>query len=205
MRFIATRTSGKKACAWDFLLFGESRGMDAVHDQKVRLMRLPFRAAAFVVVICVAILGMSGMREWNSRADTLVDAEGDLTNLARSPVQHADDSFDLLDDSIVGSVSRLEMDGAAPATAAKLKNILASRKAASNRISGFAILDENGNWLASSSGAKGQNLSDREFFRRHQQSTDRDPFIGRPVKSLSGEWITTVSRRFNHAEKTVAA
>ena len=167
--------------------------------QRTGLMRLPFRAAAFVVLLCVAILGMSGLREWNLRAATLQAAKVELANLARSLIQHAEDSFDLLDASILGAVGRLETDGATPATLAKLQDIFAARKAASQRISGFAIVDENGDWLASS-GATGKSLGDREFFRHHLQSTDRDAFIGRPVKSLSGEWVMTVSRRFNHRD-----
>jgi diguanylate cyclase (GGDEF)-like protein/PAS domain S-box-containing protein len=167
--------------------------------QRAGLMRLPFRAAAFVVLVCVAILGMSGLREWNLRAATLQAAKVELANLARSLIQHAEDSFDLLDASILGAVGRIETDGATPATLAKLQDIFVARKAASERISGFAIVDENGDWLASS-GATGKSLGDREFFRHHLQSTDRDAFIGRPVKSLSGEWVMTVSRRFNHRD-----
>jgi len=166
-------------------------------------MRLPFRAAAFVALVCVAILGMSGLREWNLRAATLQAAKVELANLARSLIQHAEDSFDLLDASILGAVGRLETDGTKPATLAKLQDIFVARKAASERISGFAIVDENGDWLASS-GASGKNLSDREFFRHHLQSTDPGAFIGRPVKSLSGEWIVTVSRRFNHRDGSFA-
>src|ERR1700722_19578007 len=164
--------------------------------QRTGLMRLPFRAAAFVVLLCVAILGMSGLREWNLRAATLQAAKVELANLARSLIQHAEDSFDLLDASILGAVGRLETDGATPATLAKLQDIFVARKAASERISGFAIVDENGDWLAAS-GATGKSLGDREFFRHHLQSTDRAPFIGHPTKSLNGEWVTTVSRRFN--------
>src|SRR5580704_7063769 len=171
--------------------------------QRTGLMRLPFRAAAFVVLLCVAILGMSGLREWNLRAATLQAAKVELANLARSLIQHAEDSFDLLDASILGAVGRLETDGATPATLAKLQDIFAARKAASNRVSGFAIVDDNGNWLASS-GARGQSLDDREFFRHHLQSTDPGAFIGRPVKSLTGEWVMTVSRRFNHRDGSFA-
>ncbi len=144
------------------------------------------------------------MREWNSRTDDLRDAEGNLANLARSLVQHADDTFDLLDASILGAVSRLEADGATPATLAKLQNIFVSRKAASKRVNGLAIVDENGDWLASSGGV-GKNVSDREFFRHHEQSTDPGAFVGRPVRNIvNGEWIITLSRRFNYRDGSFA-
>ena len=177
--------------------------MDVV-VHKAGLMRLPFRAAAFVALVCVAILGMSSVREWSAREATLKVAEVDLANLARSLTQHADDSFDLLDTSILGAVSRLESDGMSPATLSKLQDVLVARKAASQRVSALGIVDEHGDWLASS-GVIGKNLSGREYFRHHQQSTDRDAFIGHPVKSsMSGEWVVTVSRRFNHSDGSFA-
>jgi len=177
--------------------------MDAA-PHKIGLSRLPFRAAAFVALVCVAILGMSATREWSAREATLKVAEVQLANLARSLIQHAEDSFDLLDTSILGAVSRLETDGTSPAIISKLQDVLVARKAASKRVSALAIVDEHGDWLASS-GAMGKNLSDREYFRHHMQSTDRDAFIGHPVKSsMNGEWVVTVSRRFNHPDGSFA-
>ena len=177
--------------------------MDAA-PLKIGLARLPFRAASFVALVCVAILGMSAAREWSAREAALKVAEVDQANLARSLTQHAEDSFDLLDTSILGAVSRLETDGTDPRTLSKLRDILVARKAASKRVSGLGIVDEHGDWLASS-GVMGKNLGDREYFRHHQQSTDRAIFIGRPVKSsMSGEWVVTLSRRFNHPDGSFA-
>jgi diguanylate cyclase (GGDEF)-like protein/PAS domain S-box-containing protein len=176
----------------------------SVAPNKTSLSRLPFRAAAFVALVCVAILGMSGWREWSAREASLKSAEVDLTNLARSLTQHADDSFDMLDNSIIGSVSRLETDGTGRETLAKLRAVLVARKAASNRIHGIIVCDENGDWLASS-GAMGGNLSDRSDFQHHKQSADRDLFIGPTIKSnIKGEWVTTLSRRFNHPDGSFA-
>lgn len=171
---------------------------------KVGLTRLPFRAAASVALICVVILGASGLREWNSRAVRLKTAEVDMANLAHSLTQHAEDSLDLMDTGIVGVVSRLETDGTGPETISKLRKVLVARKDGLKRIYGIVICDENGNWLVSS-GALGANLADREFFQHHKQSTARDPFIGHPIKSrLDGDWIITVSRRFDHPDGSFA-
>ena len=147
---------------------------------------------------------MSGWREWTAREASLKAAEVDLTNLARSLTQHADDSFDMLDISIVGALSRLETDGTGLATLAKVRDILIARKAASKRIHSIIAYDENGDWLVSS-GAMGSNLSDRGHFQHHKQSPERGVFIGHPVQGItSGEWITTVSRRFNHPDGSFA-
>jgi diguanylate cyclase (GGDEF)-like protein/PAS domain S-box-containing protein len=161
-------------------------------------------AAAFVVSICIGILGLSGWREWASREGTLRTAEVEVSNLARSLIQHADDSFDLLDASIIGIVSRLEIYGLGPDTISKLSRILEARKAGLPRIHGIVVCDENGNWLAAS-GPLGPNLRDRAYFIHHKQSEVRTAFIGRPVKSSTRDsWIITVSRRINHPDGSFA-
>lgn len=159
--------------------------------------RLPLRAAAFVVLTCATILGVCGWREWAARDAVLKSAETEMANVARSLTQHAEDSLDLLDTGVVGVVSRLEMDGTEPATIAKLRNLMETRKKAMERVHSFAIIDDEGNWLTAP-GTIASTLSDDAFFRHHQLSPKREPFVGHPVKSqLDGEWVVTLSRRFN--------
>jgi diguanylate cyclase (GGDEF)-like protein/PAS domain S-box-containing protein len=171
---------------------------------KAGLSRLPIWTAAFVALICVGILGLSGWREWNSRASDLKNAEIEMANLARSLTQHAEDTFDLLDSSIIGVATRLELEGTGPAAISGLQIILESRKAGLKRIHGLFIYDESGRCLATS-GLAGPNISDREYFHHHMQSASRDALIGNPVKRRpGGGWITTVSRRFNHPDGSFA-
>jgi diguanylate cyclase (GGDEF)-like protein/PAS domain S-box-containing protein len=168
-----------------------------VASQRAGWSRLPLRAAAFVVLTCATILGVSGWREWAARDAVLKGAETEMANVARSLTQHAEDSLDLLDSGVVGVVSRLEMDGTEPATIAKLRNLLEARKKAMERVHSLAIIDDQGNWLTSP-GTIASTLSDDAFFRHHQLSPKREPYVGRPVKSLlDGEWVVTLSRRFN--------
>ncbi|MGY3079960.1 diguanylate cyclase (GGDEF)-like protein/PAS domain S-box-containing protein [Bradyrhizobium sp. LM6.10] len=170
--------------------------MNAV-TQRAGWSRLPLRAAAFVALTCAAILGLSGWREWAARDAVLKGAETEMANVARSLTQHAEDSLDLLDSGVVGVVSRLEMDGTEPATVAKLRTLLEARKKAMERVHSLAIIDDHGNWLTSP-GTIGSTFNDDAFFRYHQLSPKREPHIGRPVKSLlDGEWVVTLSRRFN--------
>ncbi|MCP3391714.1 diguanylate cyclase [Bradyrhizobium sp. CCGB12] len=169
----------------------------SVAAQRAGWSPLPLRAAAFVVLTCATILGVSAWREWAARDAVLRGAETEMANVARSLTQHAEDSLDLLDSGVVGVVSRLEMDGAGPTTIAKLGNVLEARKKAVTRIHGVAIIDDHGN-LLTSPGTIGSTLSDDGFFRYHQLSPKRGAHVGRPVKSLlDGEWIVTLSRRFN--------
>ncbi|MBR0959211.1 diguanylate cyclase [Bradyrhizobium japonicum] len=165
--------------------------------QRAGWSRLPLRAAAFVVLTCTTILGVSGWREWAARDAVLKGAETEMANVARSLTQHAEDSLDLLDSGVVGVVSRLEMDGTGPTTIAKLGTVQEARKKAIARIHSLAIIDDKGNWLTSP-GTIGSTFSDDAFFRYHQLSPKREAYVGGPVKSLlDGEWVVPLSRRFN--------
>jgi len=164
---------------------------------------LPIWAGAFVVLICFAILALSGWREWSSREAELRNAEVDVANLAESLTQHADDTFELIDNVLTGLVYQLGIDGSGPDAIARLQAFIGLRKPSLGRIRGLFIYDETGNWLATSEkvSLKGRNNSDRDYFHHHAQSDDRRTLIGRPVKSRSGgQWIITASRRFNHPD-----
>ena len=164
---------------------------------------LPIWAGAFVVLICFAILALSGWREWSSREAELRNAEVDVANLAESLTQHADDTFELIDNVLTGMVYQLGIDGSGPDAIARLQAFIDLRTPSLGRIRGLFIYDETGNWLATSEkvSLKGRNNSDRDYFHHHAQSDDRRTLIGRPVKSRSGgQWIITASRRFNHPD-----
>jgi diguanylate cyclase (GGDEF)-like protein/PAS domain S-box-containing protein len=164
--------------------------------------RLPAWTAGFVALACVAILALSGWREWESRELDLHDAEVEMENLARSLTQHADDTFELTDTILVGLVDRLETEGTGPAAIEKIQRFLQLRKS-TGRVHGIFVYDETGRWLATTEQVDlaGLNNSDRDYFQRHRASPDRGTLIGRPVKSRSGgQWIVTASRRFNHPD-----
>jgi diguanylate cyclase (GGDEF)-like protein/PAS domain S-box-containing protein len=169
--------------------------------------RLPLVAAAFVVLVCVAILALSGWREWTLRDAALRNAEVDVANLARSLAQHAEDTFELADTILIGLVDRLETDGTSPPAIARLQDIIELRKATMGRVRGLFVYDETGRWLATSENVNlaAFNNSDRDYFKHHRDSPDRRPLIGNPIKSRSGgQWIITVSRRFNHPDGSFA-
>lgn len=177
-----------------------------VTSRELGKAHLPLWAAGFVALICVTILGLSAWREWESRNAELRSAEIDVTNLAHSLIQHADDTFELADTILVGLVHRLELDGLGPDTIAKLQTYLPTRKS-SDRIRGIFVYDETGRWLATTEHVdfSGLNNSDRDYFRQHRASPDKGTLIGRPVKSRSGgQWIITASRRIDHPDGSFA-
>src|SRR5260370_35596289 len=74
-------------------------------------------------------------------------------------------------------------------------------------VRGLFVYDETGRWLATSEKVNlaAFNNSDRDYFKRHRDSPDKQPLIGNPIKSRSGgQWIITVSRRFNHPDGSFA-
>jgi diguanylate cyclase (GGDEF)-like protein/PAS domain S-box-containing protein len=169
--------------------------------------RPPIRAAAFVALVCLAILALSGWREWGSRNVALNNAEADMSNLARSLTQHAEDTLELADTVLIGMVDRLETDGISSIAKARLQVFIDLRKATLARIRGLFIYGEDGRWLLTTEKLDFSHLnnSDRDYFRRHQESSDRNTLIGPPVRSRSGgQWILTMSRRFNHADGSFA-
>jgi diguanylate cyclase (GGDEF)-like protein/PAS domain S-box-containing protein len=175
--------------------------------RKTNPYALHMRVSAFIGLVCVIILGLSAWREWNLRSVELKNAEVDMSNLARSLAQHADDTFELVETVLIGVVYRLEATGADPAAVQKLQRVLDLRKATLPRIRGLFVYGEDGRWLLTTEKVDlaGRNNSDRAYFQHHRDNADTRTFVGRPVHSRAGgQWIITLSRRFNHPDGAFA-
>jgi PAS domain-containing protein len=171
------------------------------------LSRLPLRAAIFVALACAAIIASTGWTEWASRDSTTRNAEVELGNLSRSLLQHADDTVELAGSLLAGMVVSLEADSENPERIARLQSFLNLRKPGLGRIHGLFVYDETGRWLATTEAVNlaDYNNSDRDYFQHHRNSPDRATFIGRAVRSESGgQWVITLSRRWNHADGSFA-
>lgn len=169
--------------------------------------RLPLWAAGFVAFVCVSILALTGWREWATRLDVMQNAEVDLANLARSLTQHVEDTIELADATLTGLVGRLEANGTNPAAIAGIQRFIDLHKTTLGRIHGLFVYDETGRWLATteSVNTSGLNNSDRAYFEHHRAVDDGRLLLGRPIKSrASGQWIITISRRFNHPDGAFA-
>jgi diguanylate cyclase (GGDEF)-like protein/PAS domain S-box-containing protein len=174
---------------------------------KTGFSRLPLRAAIFVALACAAIVASTGWTEWGSRDMEMRNAEVELGNLSRSMVQHAEDTAELAESLLAGMVAALEADGEHRERIARLQSFLNVRKPGLGRIHGLFIYDETGRWLATTEAVNlaDHNNSDRDYFQHHRNSPDRATFIGRPVHSKSGgQWVITLSRRWNHADGSFA-
>jgi len=170
---------------------------------------MPIMAVAtlFVVLVCVSLIALDAARAMQARAIELHESEIVASNLARSLGQHVEDVISNADSTLIGLVERLEVEGMGPVERARLYGLLSTQVADSPWMHGLFVYDEEGRWVVNSMAAKVQNLNnaDREYFIYHRDHPDRGVHIGVPVKSRStGEWIVTVSRRFNHPDGSFA-
>jgi PAS domain-containing protein len=161
-----------------------------------------FLASGFVVFACITLLAMGAWHEWSARSVDLRNAEVEMANLAKSLIQHADDTFEITDTILTGLVGELEENGTSPESLARVQKFLLLRKSVS-RVKGLFIYDRDGSWLATTENVDRSkfNNSDRDYFQTHARSASRELLIGKPVRSKSvGEWIVTVSRRFDRPD-----
>ena len=180
--------------------------MDAV-PHRAGLKRLPLLAGGFVALVCVAIVALCAWSEWSSREKELATTEVALGNLAHSLTQHADDTAELAQSLLTGTVTDLEHDGDGTDAIGRLRAIFKARKPSLGRIRGLFVYDENGRWLATTEDVDlaAYNNSDRDYFRYHKQFADRSMLIGKPVHSKSGgQWVIPLSRRWNHPDGSFA-
>lgn len=168
-----------------------------------RKSRLPLMVGVFVALACCAIAAVSVWREMSSRAADLRSAEVDVANMARSLMQHAEDSIELSEAILLGMVARIENAGTSEPAVQLMQAFLEARSTTLGRIRGLFVYDHDGNWLATTEKVqtRGLNNSDRAYFQHHRANDDRKTYVGDPVRSRSGgQWIITVSRRFNNQD-----
>ncbi len=165
----------------------------------------PFLAGGLVAVACLALIVTGAWHEWSARSVDLRNAEIEKANLAKSLIQHADDTFEITEIVLDGVVAALEQNGTSPESLTRLQKFLQLRKSV-GRIRGLFVFDRDGTWLATTETEDRSrfNNGDRDYFWTHARHASRQTLIGKPVKSkVSNEWIVPVSRRF--AAQTAAS
>jgi len=168
-----------------------------------RTSPLPVLAAIFVFAACCAVIALSLWREVALRDADLRNAETDVVNMARSLMQHAEDTVELAEATLLGLVGRLEQGGAEAPAAAVLQSFLDTRAASLGRLRGLFVYDADGRWIATTEkiDIAGLNNSDRAYFKHHRVHDDKKTVLGDPVRSRSGgQWVVTVSKRFNRPD-----
>ncbi|WP_407051069.1 diguanylate cyclase [Methyloraptor flagellatus] len=156
-------------------------------------------ACLFVVLACASAVGFSVWREYVARDGEIRNAEAEMSNLARSLSQQAEDTIEIAHSVLNGLIFRVENEGAAPRTIARLTEFMRIRKATIPRIKGLFIYGPHGEWVANSEGVTDPafNEASRDYFTHHRDHDDHELLIGRPVRSkIDGRWVIPLSKRF---------
>ncbi|NBJ09476.1 sensor domain-containing diguanylate cyclase [Microvirga arsenatis] len=155
---------------------------------------------AFVLVVCLIMLGGEGWRDWSEREQEIASVSTDTLNLAKSLAQHAQDSFEVADALLVDVVDRVQTSGAVPDAIDRLGSFLVERVQSLQRIKSLTVYGADGLLLTSSlPGHRGRvNVSDEPFFQHHNAVTGSGWFLGPLIRDpLGSDWVLTLSRRFN--------
>ena len=153
---------------------------------------------ALLLLCAMSILGLGLYHEHEVRRAELASAVHEARNLAKSLVQHIEDTVDLANSALLGIAYRLETDGSSPQTLERLQGFLHLRKRSLPWVRGLFVYGPDGAWLATTEPVRlaDYNNADRSYFQYHQSNADPSAHVGKPVRSRSsGVWIITISRR----------
>jgi hypothetical protein len=131
--------------------------------------------------------GLEGWRDWSEREQEIAKISADAMNLARSLVQHAQDSFEVADALLADAVERVETGGALPEAVGRLDAFLAERVQSLQRIKSLTVYGEDGMLLSSSlPGHRGKVNGREQPFFRHHAANGGGLFLGPLIRDPSG-------------------
>jgi diguanylate cyclase (GGDEF)-like protein len=161
---------------------------------------------AFMVVVCLLAIGLTGQETWNNRAADVHASSQQTTNLAQSLSQQATDSFQTVDGVLGELVDRAETDGSQPRALRRLQKVMSEHVKQLRVLHNLFIVDAGGNGLVNAlPQLKNANYRDRPYFIFHRTHAGQTTHIGRTVRSRTdGSWIITVTRRLNRADGSFA-
>jgi diguanylate cyclase (GGDEF)-like protein len=168
----------------------------------VTLKRLPLRKAAvlFIAVVCLSLCGLLYLQLEQSRRHDLALAQVASSNLTRAMAQQAEDTFMQADLVLTSLADWIQADGFGAPQKARLQKTFARRVQALSQLHGIFLFDQKGQWIVSSfeNLPRGPGVSDREYFKFHQQNVSSLAHIGPAIRSReNGEWIIPISKRVN--------
>ncbi|HEX8601754.1 MAG TPA: diguanylate cyclase [Pseudoduganella sp.] len=164
-----------------------------------------FSAARAIVWILVALTFFLVVLEAWSRhtayRSLLAQNAVAVENVAQAAEEHAEGAMNTVAWLIDGIVERLETDGIDDAGRVRLQYYLKTRLGKKNSaLQGLFVHDAQGRLLVSTDAHPATHVTniDRAYFQYHRMHADREVRIGPPIVSrTSGEWIVTLSRRWN--------
>lgn len=147
--------------------------------------------------MCAMLAGLTAWIVWSAHNARLREAQATTENMARTLATQAYMELELADVMLEDIVEHIRHEGNNDATGERLQSHLQQLSKNISEIEGLFILDQHGDWLASSiAGQQDGNNADRDYFKFHQTHTQLGSHIGLPVQSkTTGRWILPVSRR----------
>lgn len=172
------------------------------HHAPGALKRLPLLKASafFIAAVCLCLCGLLYLQLEQSRRHDLALAEVASSNLTRAMAQQAEDTFMKADLVLTSLADWIQMDGYDASQLPHLQKTFASRVQALHQLHGIFLFDQQGQWVITSFSdlPRGSGVSDREYFKFHQQNVSSLAHIGPAIRSReNGEWIIPVSKRVN--------
>lgn len=159
----------------------------------------------FVAVVCFVIVGLEAWRDWGERGEEYRRVSAETQNLAKSLAQHAEDTFNLADAILVDMVDRVEREWTRPEAITRMDDFLAERIQTLQSLKSLSIYGVDGFILSSSLPGHSRKVNGQSaaFFHHHMNSPDRKWFFGPIIRDpLGGDWVMTMSRRFNKPDGT---
>ncbi|MDN3223516.1 sensor domain-containing diguanylate cyclase [Pseudomonas nunensis] len=172
------------------------------HHAPGALKRLPLLKAAafFIAAVCLCLCGLLYLQLEQSRRHDLALAEVASSNLTRAMAQQAEDTFMKADLVLTSLADWIQADGYDATQLPRLHKTFVQRVQALHQLHGIFLFDKQGQWIVNSFQdlPRGSGVSDREYFKFHQQNVSSLAHIGPAIRSReNGEWVIPVTKRVN--------
>ena len=186
----ASPLEAAQAAAWSGLLTAAKRRLDS------RVRATVFGGLAIAIVLGVAAVFLAYVR-----ADTVRNAERELSNLGAALAEQTAQAFHAAELALDALEVQLRVfDLGHPIGVQAAHELMRDKVAGLQQIKSATILDANGNLIASSDGYPTTKvwLGDRPYFAEHLKPPPKRQVIGVPVNSrTTGERLIVFSRRRN--------
>lgn len=150
----------------------------------------------FLAIMTACVLGLVAWKASVARSATLVRAQEDLSNLARSLARHATNTFKAPDVAMTGMADLLKYQNPLPE---RFNAHLVATTRAMPQIREIGVLNAEGNWRYSSfERLPDHNNSDRAYFAHHRANPSPKMLVSGPIVSrTSGQPSIILSKRIS--------
>lgn len=164
-------------------------------------------ALLLIFLVGCSVIGLVAWESVTARNQALDVSQVTMSNLARSLLQHADDTVGEAETVLDDLIERAYVDGVDGQQHLRLHQLLKQKVAALDQLHGLFIYSADGRWLVTSNDIDPPNANnaDREYFSWHRSHTGPGVHLGQVIVSRStGELIIPLSRRLDDAQGNFA-